>query len=97
METDVPHLLTNLNLSSCAYKQYFDKLIALRGSGQKNVDPLELVRPDSPTWRKLKKAHASPTTLKARIEGSLAKEIPETTETVRKANMIPTPMPVNKV
>lgn len=75
MESDLPHLLRELSKSQVAYREYLNKLkrsddadlsaenTKKKGSPIKErtpVDPLSLVRPDSPTWRALKKSHKQP-------------------------------------
>ena len=51
---------------------------------------------DSPKWMELKRKHKPPETLKLMIEGSLTKEIPETSKEFRQANQIYIKYQVNK-
>ena len=75
MESDLPHLLRELSKSQVAYREYLNKLkrpddadLSAENTKRKGfpikertpVDPLSLVRPDSPTWRALKKSHKQP-------------------------------------
>ena len=60
------------------------------------IDPLSIIRPDSPTYRALKKNHKQPENIKIMIEDNLMKEIPETTIGVRKAQVIPIKHEVDK-
>ena len=53
MEKDVPHLLHSLMASSRAFRAYFDKVIEQKANGKPVNDPLRLVRPESPSWKRL--------------------------------------------
>ena len=84
----MPHLLKDLSKSQKAYKQYFDKKgnddANLSGDKKKKtLNPMELVRPDSPGWRGLQKDHKTPDQIRNTMENHLVKEIPETTHKQR--------------
>ena len=101
-ERDMPHLLQKLSKSAKAYRKYFNKLKGiddLNPQGDENrrkMDPLELVRPESPTWRVLKKEHKQPEMIKNMIETNLVREIPETTNAQRRLNFIVIPHEIDK-
>ena len=62
----MPHLLEKLSESQYAYKKYFNKLKGidqwnpLGDPKKRDMNPMDLVRADSPTWRNLKKDHKPP-------------------------------------
>ena len=87
----LPYHTAEYQASEQAYSEYLAKVPVKPNrdsSSAESADRYAHVAKDSPTWQSLKKSFRRPEKIKVEMEGSLTKEIPETTQEMRDANII---------
>ena len=91
ISTMLPYHTAEYQASEQAYSEYLAKVPVKPNrdsSSAESADRYAHVAKDSPTWQSLKKSFRLPEKIKVEMEGSLTKEIPETTQEMRDANII---------